>query len=153
MKKITVALLLVTAALAGCQRPATKAVPPEEAQRLLLNRNWLDVLPQTDRDRLHVFRFVPSMGGGVYQDRTLYAGSFELFQFERTGEEIRFLLPHKKERATARYRIDALQPGEVENFDLRLQLDRSPRGPATYYGWREDSAADIAAALEAHQQR
>ena len=66
----------------------------------LLDRNWLDRMPETDRDRLYVYRFVPSMGGGVFQDRTLFKGTFELFTFETADNEIRFVLPETKERVT-----------------------------------------------------
>ena len=68
--------VLCLAASTGCRKPAATTVPEEEAQKLLLDRNWIDRLPQTPHERLHVFRFVPSMGGGVYQDRTLFAGHF-----------------------------------------------------------------------------
>ena len=57
--------------------------------KLLIDRNWIDRMPQTERDKLHVYRFVPSMGGGVFQDRTLYKGTFELFHFEASGDELR----------------------------------------------------------------
>src|SRR4051812_45875335 len=74
---------------AGCRnKPAATLVPADQARSLLLDRNWLDRLPETARDRLQVFRFVPSMGGGVFQDRTLYAGQFELFNFEHDGATI-----------------------------------------------------------------
>jgi hypothetical protein len=138
-------ILFALFALSACSGPARPSVSPDEAQRLLLNRNWLDQLPEDEHTRLHVYRFVPRMGGGVYQDRTLFAGKFELFTFEHTGEEIRFHLPHTKERRTVAYRITALQPGEAPPFDLRLQFDRSPRGPATYYSVRADSAASAEA--------
>lgn len=139
--------------LLACHKTPPAGVPAEEARRLLIDRNWIDEMPKGDRDRLHVFRFIPQMGGGVYQDRTIYAGSFELFRFDATGEEIRFYLPHQREHAQAQYRIDVLQPGEKEGFDLRLRLDKSPRGPATYYGWRSEnqrSLADLDRSLAEH---
>ena len=64
----------LAAALAACSSKKAAAVDDGEARRLLLDRNWIDRMPQTERDRLHVYRFVPSMGGGVFQDRTAAAG-------------------------------------------------------------------------------
>ena len=74
------AVLLAT--LAACS-PAAKSrdVDDSEARKLLLDRNWIERMPDTERDRFHVYRFVPAMGGGVFQDRTIFKGTFELFRF------------------------------------------------------------------------
>jgi hypothetical protein len=120
-------------ALAGCHSAAPSGLAPDEARRLLPDRTWIDRMPRSESDRLHVFRFIPSMGSGIYQDRTLYAGQFELFRFEHTGEQIRFDLPHRGERKTARYRIEEVQE---RPFDLKLTIEGSPRGPSVYYGSR-----------------
>ena len=71
--------------LAACKSSSTKVVSGDEARDLLIERNWMDRMPETERDHLFVYRFVPSMGGGVFQDRTLYKGTFELFAFEHTA--------------------------------------------------------------------
>ena len=134
--------LLLVAALAACSSPHKKSdiVEDGEARRLLLDRNWLDRMPETDRDKLHVYRFVPSMGGGVFQDRTLFKGTFELFMFETTNDEIRFVLPETHEKVTSRYRIEAVD-GPAP-FDLKLTIDADPRGPQTYYGIRAETDRD-----------
>jgi hypothetical protein len=137
------ALLLLFSAAAGCHGPAKHlALPPEQAQQLLLDRNWLDRLPETPSDRLHVFRFVPTMGGGVYQDRTLYAGQFELFTFAQDGQTVLFRLHHTDEEARVPYVIERIPSEEGSPFDLHLHLDKSPRGPSDYYNIR-DSRADL----------
>ncbi len=137
----TVIASLIVLAAAGCSERRVEHLPPGEAQALLINRNWLDKLPETEKDKLHVFRFVPSMGGGVFQDRTLYQGEFELFKFAATGDAIEFDLPHTGEKKTVRYVIDPLGDGERRGpLDLRLILDGSPRGPSVYFGMRRESA-------------
>ena len=145
-KAVTLSLFCLAAlGDAGCRgKPAATAVPTEEARRLLLDRNWLDRLPATPRDRLQVFRFVPSMGGGVYQDRTLYAGHFELFNFEQDGETIHFHLHHTGEERAAHYTIERLPAGDENPFDLHLQISGSPRGPQDYFSIRgmQSSAAE-----------
>lgn len=147
--------LLALSGSAGCSGKKLAAVPADEAQRLLLDRNWLDRVPETARDRLHVFRFVPSMGGGVYQDRTLFAGTFELFSFEHDAQRIRFHLHHTGEEASARYTIERL-PGDSP-LDLHLHIEDSPRGPHDYYSLRgmqarspgQNQTADLDAELRA----
>jgi len=131
-------LLALTLSLAACSSGSTtQALPADEARSLLIDRNWLDRMPETDRDRLHVFRFVPKMGGGVYQDRTLYKGTFELFKFRATGDEIRFDLPETKTKITSAYTIE--QVTGPEPFDLRLTIFESPRGPKTYYSVKAET--------------
>jgi hypothetical protein len=150
MKTLASAALLALAA-AGCAKTTTtNALPPDEARSLLVERNWIDHLPANEKDRLHVYRFVPSMGGGVFQDRTLFFGSFELFTFEHTGDEIRFNLLHTGDKATSRYTIEALPPSEAKGpLDLRLTIDGDPRGPKIYYGARREGSRDLDESLKA----
>ncbi len=133
------ALTLTVAGLAGCSRPpAVAAVSGPEAKTLLLDRNWIDVLPQKKDDRLHVFRFVPKMGGGVFQDRTIFFGTFELFGFESDGQKIRFNLLHTGDKKLSSYTIEALDKPGPEGVDLKLTISDDPRGSRVYYGWRNE---------------
>jgi len=149
-RAVAVAVVLLAAA---CSKPAatTSAVPPEQAKQLLLNRNWIDRLPERVDDKLKVYRFVPSMGGGVFQDRTIFFGTFELFTFEATGTEIRFNLLHTGDKRVSPYTIEELKTPGPEGVDLRLTITRDPRGPKSYYGWRKESAntADLDGQLTA----
>ncbi len=94
-------------------------------------------MPETERDHLFVYRFVPNMGGGVFQDRTLYKGMFELFNFEATGDEIRFNLPETKTKVTSGYTIEKVDGPEP--FDLKLTIPDDPRGPKIYFGMRAET--------------
>lgn len=153
MRTLVAATLLALTALAGCDGSASRALPPKEASALLVNRSWIDRLPKRHDDRLHVFRFTPGMGGGVYQDRTIFAGDFELFVYEETGREIRFNLLHTGERKTTAYTIEELPSPGPEGVDLKLTLAATPRGPArVFYSWRKNPA-DVDALLAAHAPR
>jgi hypothetical protein len=143
-------LLLVTASAtaAACSSGhQTREVGPDDAARLLLDRNWIDVMPRSQDDRLHVFRFVPKMGGGVFQDRRLFKGEFELFTFKVNKNEIRFDFPDQHERYQTSYKIEDVDGPEP--FDLKLTLERSPRGPRVYYGMRRETG-DLDGFLAAH---
>jgi len=135
--KLALAALVGSLAACSSSGPPSHQVSTDEAKQLLIDRNWIDRMPQTDREKLHVYRFVPKMGGGVYQDRTLYKGTFELFKFKATGDEIRFNLPETKTRVTSAYTIDKVSGPEP--FDLRLTIYESPRGPKVYYGIRAET--------------
>jgi hypothetical protein len=133
--------ILLVAALAACSSPkSSQAISSKEAGRLLIDRNWIDRMPETERDHLFVYRFVPSMGGGVFQDRTLYKGTFELFSFAVDGEQIRFQLHETKQDVTSRFaieRVDGPAP-----FDLKLTIPDDPRGPHVYFGIRAETDRD-----------
>ena len=135
------ALCFSVAAVAGCSstpEPARNhALAPDVAAKLLIDRNWIDRMPETHSDRLHVFRFVPTMGGGVYQDRTLFKGSFELFVFKVKGESIDIVLPETHERVTSQFSIEEVS-GPAP-FDLKLTLQSVPRGPQVYFGMRGET--------------
>ena len=132
--------LVVVALLAGaCSKPATHALPPEQAKKVLLDRNWLDRVPQKVDDKLHVYRFVPSMGGGVFQDRTIFFGTFELFTFEADGSRIRFNLLHTGDKRVSAYTIEELATPGPDGVDLQLTISDDPRGSKTYYGWRKET--------------
>lgn len=133
------ALIAFTLAAAACSSSSTstKPVPADEARTLLIDRNWLDRMPETERDRLHVYRFVPSMGGGVFQDRTLFKGTFELFSFKVDGNKILFDLHETKTKVASEFtieRVDGPAP-----FDLKLTVQADPRGPKVYYGIRAET--------------
>ena len=117
-RAVAVAVVLLAAA---CSKPAatTSAVPPEQAKQLLLNRNWIDRLPERVDDKLKVYRFVPSMGGGVFQDRTLFKGTFELFTFGVDGDHIDFNMPETHERVRRRLaaRANEQRAGDGDRSD------------------------------------
>jgi hypothetical protein len=133
--------LLPLVLVAACSSDApSRAVPAKEAHKLLIDRNWMDRMPETEKDKLFVYRFVPSMGGGVFQDRTIFKGTFELFMFESTDHEIKFVLPETKERVTSKFTIESVDGPKP--FDLKLTITDDPRGPKVYYGMRSETDRD-----------
>jgi len=133
-------MLVAVLALAACggSSSSSNALDSGEAQKLLIDRNWLDVYPASRDDRLHVYRFVPSMGGGVFQDRTLFKGTFELFSFTAKDDVIEFDLHQTNDKVRSRFRIEAVDGPKP--FDLKLTISDDPRGPHTYYGMRRETA-------------
>ena len=138
MRLVTTALLV---SLVACSHHKTdRGFDRDTQKKLLIDRNWIDVMPKTERDKLHVYRFVPTMGGGVYQDRTIFKGTFELFQFEATDSQIRFNLLETHDKVTVPYTIEHVD-GPAP-FELKLTIPGDPRGPVTYYGIRAETDSD-----------
>ncbi len=132
-------VLAVTLAACSSQKQAAE-LDATHAKKLLVDRNWIDRMPETKDDRLHVYRFVPSMGGGVFQDRTLFKGTFELFKFEVGQGEIRFDLPETGDKVTSKFSIEPVDGPKP--FDLKLSISDDPRGPHIYYGIRAEKDID-----------
>ena len=133
-------LVLVAACSSSAKTPRTRELPDDEARKVLLDRNWIEEMPKTERDRFHVYRFVPSMGGGVFQDRTIFKGTFELFRFETAADEIRFDLLETHQKVVSKFRIDEVDGPKP--FDLKLTINADPRGPQVYYGIRAETDRD-----------
>jgi hypothetical protein len=131
------ALVAVVAACSSGSTSQSRIVDDGEARKLLLDRNWITDMPQTERDHFHVYRFVPSMGGGVFQDRTIFKGTFELFKFETAADEIRFDLLETHDKVVSKFRIEEVKGPKP--FDLRLTIEADPRGPQVYYGMRSET--------------
>lgn len=134
------AALALAASVTACSSKSSSQLDASDARNLLIDRNWLDRMPENTTDRLHVYRFTPSMGGGVYQDRTIFKGTFELFMFKVEGEHITFTLPETHEKVTSPFtisRVDGPAP-----FDLKLTVENDPRGPHVYYGTRAETDPD-----------
>lgn len=138
---LSIAAAIAVTAGAACTSPSPSRLSAADARDLLINRNWIDRMPETTTDRLHVYRFVPSMGGGAFQDRTLFKGTFELFLFKvERGDHLVFELPETHERVTSQFAIEKVT-GPAP-FDLKLTIWTDPRGSHEYYSVRSDTDRD-----------
>jgi hypothetical protein len=127
-------------ATAACHDQASPQLSKDDARAVLIDRNWIDRMPENMTDKLHVYRFVPSMGGGVFQDRTLFKGTFELFMFKVDGDHIVFDLPETRQKVTSQFTIETV--AGPAPFDLKLTIWSDPRGPHAYYGIRAENDRD-----------
>ncbi|HEY0475868.1 MAG TPA: hypothetical protein VGD37_00005 [Kofleriaceae bacterium] len=139
MRNLLLASALVLAVTA-CSSKSSPRLSASDSRDVLIDRNWIDRMPESTTDRLHVYRFVPTMGGGVFQDRTLYKGTFELFMFKVENDHIVFDLPETHEKVTSQFQIERVD-GPAP-FDLKLTIFSDPRGPRVYYGMRSETDRD-----------
>jgi hypothetical protein len=140
MRTLLVSLACAALVLTACSSKSSQ-LSASDARNVLIDRNWIDRMPETTTDRLHVYRFVPSMGGGVFQDRTLFKGMFELFMFKvERGDQLVFDMPETGEKVTSPFKIESVD-GPAP-FDLKLTISTDPRGPHVYYGIRAETDRD-----------
>ena len=144
---VAAAVLATTIAATACHRdnPHAARLSARDAGRALVDRNWLDRWPEHKDDRLRLYRFTPSMGGGVYQDRTMFKGQFELFQYQAGAGAIEFQFPDTAEHVRAPFTIERVS-GPAP-FDLKLTIAHDPRGPGVYYATsgKQGQALDLLA--------
>jgi len=137
----TAALLVSVLAVGACSHHKTdRGIDRDTQKKLLIDRNWIDVMPNNETDKLHVFRFVPTMGGGVYQDRTIFKGTFELFKFAVDGDQIEFDLLQTHDKVRSQFEITSVDGPPP--FDLKLTIPNDPRGPRVYFGWSSETDRD-----------
>lgn len=133
MRAAVPAALALAFVATACHREAPRGaqLSATDARRALVDRNWLDRWPEHKDDRLRLYRFTPSMGGGVYQDRTVFKGRFELFTFEVGDGTIAFHFPDTDEQVRSPFLIERVRGHEP--LDLRLTIADDPRGPGVYW--------------------
>ena len=144
---LALACAATTAACGKDSSPRATRLSATDAERALVDRNWMTSWPQSKREQLQVYRFTPSMGGGVFQDRTLYKGSFELFRFTVGDGTIEFDFPETREERRCSFLVERVT--NHPPFDLKLTIADDPRGKGVYWGRSDerDQGADPAAAL------
>ena len=127
----------------GARQEEATAVSAAEARKLLASTPWLDHMPAHEGDPIDLLQLDPR-GNGVYVRGSAYRGSYEVFRYEATNDELRLTFLENGARAKTGYRIERMKR---KGFDLRLTFTDSPRGPAAYYGF--ESGRALPAAVQA----
>ena len=99
----------------------------------------MDRWPTGEDDRLYVYRFTPDMGGGVYQDRTLFSGRFELFTYDLAPGRLTIRWHDRGTVETVPFRV--MEVKGPKPFDLKLEVEGTAIGPKTFYGRRSETAS------------
>jgi hypothetical protein len=103
--------------------------------KLVFDRLWIDHMPRSETDTIQVFLALREEAMGVHQSASVWAGKYELFQFEYNKGEMRVVYPQTRERETVKVNADKCQ---VDGMDYCLEISGSSRGVRKYYsqkGW------------------
>ena len=121
-----------TATTAG----ASKAEEP----RLILERPWIDRIPEKATEHMNAFLMIDRESLGIFQKGSQYQIFLELFRHKRGGTtakpEVGFMFPQTGKQAKVKYRIWSCD--DLDGFDLCLELSKNPwGGPTRYHSARE----------------
>ena len=101
----------------------------------VFDRIWIDQLPNTPKDAGNAFVEVTKQRMGAFQSASQYKGSYEIFSYKASGDELRIAYPQTddKEKVTVR-----AWKCKERDMDYCLELGGSTRGVKRYRsrrGW------------------
>ena len=109
----------------------------------VFDRIWIDQLPSKPKDTGNAFVAVTKQPLGVFQSASQYKGSFEIFTYKASGDELQVVYPQTDEKAKVKAR--AWKCNE-RDMDYCLELSGSTRGVKRYgsrRGWEIDESASL----------
>jgi len=119
-------------------------VQPETLdQNVMLDRFWIDHVPQNDRDLFNVFVAITEQPLGIFDKTSRWVGNFELFQYEAHDGELRVLYGQTGEREQIKAKATRCNEG---GMDYCLELAGASRGVKKYYsmeGWVIEGADSL----------
>lgn len=120
---------------------ATQAPPvsaPQEqiaVPRELVDRIWIDSLPQRETDKFNFYLFSSEDNFGINDHaQSIYKHLLEFFYYRATDSALTFQFPHDKRQARCSYKVERLSKPE-RDIDLKLTIENDPQmgGKTTTY--------------------
>lgn len=116
--------------------PSGAVVSSELAGGYLVDRFWLDTIPERETDKFNVY-FFSSEEGVALNDQALsvYKHVLELFFYKASGRDLQYQFPHDRRSGKTAYTVEKLQRPEKYDIDLKLTLAADPQagGQAKVY--------------------
>lgn len=143
MKKLLLLVILGSVVTVSIWRRTHTSPPAEPANKVLIDRIWIDHLPRGERDTINVFAMVSEHSIGVFQATSQWRGAFEAFRYEASGGEVRIVFPQNGDRETMRAKA---RKCSQDWMDFCLEVDGVTRGVKKYYsreGWEIGNVRDI----------
>jgi hypothetical protein len=141
MKKLLVLLMVSAVGVVAWKWRGGADAEPTNA-KLVVDRLWIDHVPTSDRDTFQLFAALTEDPVGVFQQSSVWQGSYELFRYESQGEEYRMVFPQNGDKDTVRAKARACKEA---GMDYCLELSGTSRGAKRYFsrkGWELRSVAD-----------
>lgn len=142
MKKALLALALVSTASYATYKWTRSAPEPTVAAIKATDRIWIDHMPKSETDMIHIFAAITQEPMGIFQSTSMWKGNHELFVYEAHGDTIRAVYP--QDRSKEELKVSAKECSEVRDMDYCLEIKGASRGAKKYYsrkGWEIDAAS------------
>jgi hypothetical protein len=155
--KMTKSMLFAFVALAvinvvGCRShsPTDNAleIADSEAVEIIVSTPWLDTIPNAPDDKFSLFGFEGEIG--VFVTGNQFRGSYDMFGYEIDRKTLTFHFFADDKTAKSKFKLERVRKGD---FDFRLTMKDSPRGPKVYYGFDLARGAVMSAQAAAAWQR
>lgn len=147
------ALLLIGAIVYALWARATLLAPPPEegnppeaaAPSVLVDRLWIDVIPQRESDKFNFYIFSSEDNIGLNDKaESVYRHLLEIFFYNANNNQITFQFPHDRRSLKSGYKVEKLSKPK-DDVDLQLTIEKDPQnsGKSTvYYSSTKWSSAD-----------
>ena len=150
MKKLVIVAVIAVLAYAGVRvlrgggESTSQDVVATDGEQLALDRLWVDHMPRNERDMFQLFAAITEEPIGVFQETSVWKGSFEMFRYEARGDEIRIHYPQNNDREKVKAKARKCSDS---GWDYCMEVEGSTRGVKKYYsrkGWELDSVKGAA---------
>jgi len=102
---------------------------------MVVDRLWIDQLPTRPRDTMNLFVALTEQPMGIFQAASQWKGTYEIFQYTASGDELRVVYPQSGEKEKVKTRASRCKQRDM---DYCLELGGASRGVKRYYsmdGW------------------
>ena len=107
---------------------------------LVFDRIWIDQVPSKPTDTANGFAAITRQPLGIFQAASQYKGSYEIFTYKATGDQLRIVYPQTDDKEKVKVRAWSCKERDM---DYCLELSGSNRGVKRYHsrrGWEIDKA-------------
>jgi len=140
-RRLTIVGLALVGALAFVRWVGEGADNAPSDPKLVVDRIWVDQLATKPRDVMNVFVAITQQPVGIFQSTTQWKGSYEIFHYSASGNELRIVYPQTDEKEKVNARAWKCNQGDM---DYCLELTGASRGVKRYQsqrGWEIDGLA------------
>jgi hypothetical protein len=115
------------------------------APSLLVDRIWIDEIPQRESDKFHLYLFSSEDNFGINDKAaSIYKHLLEIFFYDASGTTLSFQFPHDRRNSKTSYKVEKLSKPK-DDVDLKLTITADPQmngKNAVYYSSTKWSSVD-----------
>lgn len=120
--------LFVRSAMLAPKEPTGVVVSDELAASMLVDRFWIDRIPEAPMDKFNFYIFSSEDDIALNdQAQSIYRHLLEIFVFKASARDIQYQFPHDRRKGKTAYTIEKLARPDENQIDLKLTLTADPQ--------------------------